>query len=185
MALRSAATAGQGIFFGRRFGTLSGAVVFPAVIHATDAQGPVEIVDPWTSFTEIWFDFNRVDLGSSEMSKVFEIADYIDENPSLQVGIDRSTDPLGAEPRDQNLSERRVDAVRHALIEAGVPDYKIRAGALGDAGLIRDRRVEMLMSNAYFVGIIGIIVFPLWRKGGEGDFAVRGLSFAAKSGEGA
>jgi len=123
------------------------------VVDPADAQGPVEIVDPWTSFTEIWFDFNRVDLGSSEMSKVYEIADYINENPSLQVGIDRSTEPRGPEPRDQNLSDRRVDVVRHALIEAGVPDYKIRTGAFGDAGLIRDRRVEMLMSNAYFVGI--------------------------------
>lgn len=125
----------------------------PSVVDPADAQGQVEIIDPWTSFAEIWFDFNRVDLRSSEMSKVSEIADYINENPSLQVGTDGSTDPRGAEPRDQNLSDRRIDAVRHALIEAGVPDYKIRTGAFGDGGLIRDRSVEMLTSNAYFVGI--------------------------------
>ena len=47
----------------------------------------------------------------------------------------------------------RVDAVRELLIEAGVPDYKIRMGAFGDAGLTQGKRVEMLIRNAYFVAI--------------------------------
>jgi len=48
------------------------------------------------------------------------------QNPSLQVGIDGSMDPRGTDPRNQDLSNRRVGAVRDALIQAGVPAYRIQ-----------------------------------------------------------
>jgi outer membrane protein OmpA-like peptidoglycan-associated protein len=51
------------------------------------------------------------------------------QNPSLQVGIDGSMDPGGTDPRDQNLSDRRVSTVREALIQAGVRADKIKTGA--------------------------------------------------------
>ncbi len=70
------------------------------------------------------------------------------QNPSLQIGIDGSMDPRGSDPRDQNLSDRRVSAVRDALIQAGVPASKIQTGAFGDTGLTRDRRVEVLLKTA-------------------------------------
>jgi hypothetical protein len=66
------------------------------------------------------------------MSKVSEIAAYMNQNPSLQLGIDGS-------------SNSRVNAVRDALIRTGVPSSKIRAGAFGDAQLRRDQRVEVLV----------------------------------------
>jgi len=115
---------------------------------ATGAQGPAGVVDRWNSFRDIWFDFNRADLDASEMSKVSEIATYMNQNPSLRVGIDGSMDPRGTDPRNQDLSDRRVSAVRDALIQAGVPAYKIQTGAFGDAQLTRDRRVEVLISTA-------------------------------------
>jgi outer membrane protein OmpA-like peptidoglycan-associated protein len=67
------------------------------------------------------------------------------QNPSLQVGIDGSMDPRGTDPRNQDLSDRRVGAVRDALIQAGVPAYRIQTGAFGDTRLTRDRRVEVLI----------------------------------------
>lgn len=109
----------------------------------TGAQGAVGIVDHWTSFRELWFDSNRTDLQSSEMSKVSEIADYISQNPSIRVGIDGSTDA-----RNQDLNDRRVAAVRDALIQAGVPSSKIQSGAYGDARLAHDRRIEVLVRSS-------------------------------------
>jgi outer membrane protein OmpA-like peptidoglycan-associated protein len=112
------------------------------------AQGPVGVVDRWTSLRDFMFEYNKADLQPSDTSKVSEIADYMKQNPSLQVGIDGSMDPRGTDPRDQNLSDRRVSAVRDALIQAGVPASKIQAGAFGDAQLARDRRVEVLIRTA-------------------------------------
>lgn len=109
------------------------------------AQGSVGIVDRWTSFRDLWFGFDRADLQTSEMSKVSEVAAYMKQNPSLRVGIDGSMDPRGTDPRNQDLSDRRVNTIRNALIEAGVPASKIQAGTFGDTQLTRDRRVEVLI----------------------------------------
>jgi outer membrane protein OmpA-like peptidoglycan-associated protein len=70
------------------------------------------------------------------------------ENPSLQVAIDGSMDPRGTDPRNQNLSDRGIAAVRDAFIQAGVPVSRIQTGTFGDPNLTRDRRVELLISTA-------------------------------------
>lgn len=68
------------------------------------------------------------------------------QNPPLRVGIDGSMDPRGSNPRDQRLSERRINAIRNALTRAGVPAHKIQAGVFGDPQLVHNRRVEVLIS---------------------------------------
>jgi hypothetical protein len=70
----------------------------------------------------------------SDGNKAREIANYMDRNPSSRVGID-------------GPNELRVGNVREALIEAGVPPYKIQTGAFGDPQLRRDGRVAVLFSN--------------------------------------
>jgi outer membrane protein OmpA-like peptidoglycan-associated protein len=117
-------------------------------VGATGAQGVVGVVDRWTSFREFVFDYNRSDMQAADSSKITEIAAYMNQNPSLQVGIDGSMDPRGSDPRDQSLSDRRIGAVRDALIQAGVPSSKIHTGAFGDTRLTRDRRVEVLISTS-------------------------------------
>lgn len=93
------------------------------------------------------FDYNGASINTGDQGKVADIAGYMKLNPSLQVGIDGSMDPRGSDPRDQGLSDRRVSAVRDALIQAGVPSSKIQTGAFGDTRLTRDRRVEVLVKT--------------------------------------
>jgi hypothetical protein len=116
-------------------------------IGSTGAQGPVGVVDRWTSYREFVFDYNAANINTGDQGKVAEIAGYMKQNPSLQIGIDGSMDPRGNDPRDQALSDRRVGAVRDALIQAGVPASKIQTGAFGDTRLTRDRRVEVLVKT--------------------------------------
>jgi outer membrane protein OmpA-like peptidoglycan-associated protein len=116
-------------------------------IGSTGAQGPVGVVDRWTSFREFTFEYNAADIQAVDQGKVNDIAGYMNQNPSLQIGIDGSMAQGGSDPRDQNLSDRRVSAVRDALIQAGVPWYKIDTGAFGDTRLARDRRVEVLIKT--------------------------------------
>jgi outer membrane protein OmpA-like peptidoglycan-associated protein len=114
---------------------------------STGAQGPVGVVDRWTSYREFVFDYDGASLSTADQSKVTEIAGYLSQNPSMQIGIDGSMDPRGNDPRDQGLSDRRVGAVREALIQAGVPASRIQTGAFGDSRLARDRRVEVLVKT--------------------------------------
>ena len=92
---------------------------------------------------------------SSETSKVPEIATYMQQNPSVQVGIDGYADPRGTPPYNMALSQRRVSTIQDALVKAGVPSDRIETGAFGETGLKcgesteqcwqRDRRVEVLI----------------------------------------
>jgi peptidoglycan-associated lipoprotein len=99
----------------------------------------------WMSYREFWFENDLVDIHKADAKKVTEIAAYLKANPSLQVGLDSSPDPDGSAPRNADLDKRRNDAVRNALIKAGVPASQIKSGTFGDPDLRRDRRVEVLL----------------------------------------
>jgi outer membrane protein OmpA-like peptidoglycan-associated protein len=109
------------------------------------ARGRVGTLYQWTAYREFWFDSNEARIHQADKSKVLEIATYMNNNPSLQLGIDGSLDPQNNNSRDQALSNRRVNAIRDALVKAGVPANRIRAGAFGDVELRRDGRVEVLL----------------------------------------
>jgi len=110
-----------------------------------------------TSFSNFLFDFDKADIRPSETNKVGEIAAYMRQNPSIQVGIDGFADPRGTDVYNQALSERRVNAIRDALIDGGVPVYKIQTGAFGEKRPVcdeptescwqRDRRVEVVIGT--------------------------------------
>jgi outer membrane protein OmpA-like peptidoglycan-associated protein len=125
----------------------------------TGAQGaPASSTLPavrWTSLKDFMFDYDRSDIRSSESRKPAEIATYMSQNPSVRLGIDGYTDSRGSSQYNLPLSQRRVTAVRDALIQAGVPADRIETGTFGTDRLAcnpsneqcspRDGRVEVLV----------------------------------------
>ena len=103
-------------------------------IGATGATGPAGVVERWISYRTFWFDSNTADLRSSDDGQVSEIADYMQQNPSLKVGIDGSI-PRGSDPAMKTLPAAASITVYAALIKAGVPASRIETGAFGDAQL--------------------------------------------------
>ena len=87
----------------------------------------------WSTFRDIWFDANRSEMRASEYSKVSDIANYLNQNPNATVAIDGTND--------------RANSVRNALLQAGVPAYKIQYGTFGDPAMQRDRQVHVLVSS--------------------------------------
>jgi len=119
------------------------------------AQGPTRSVEGWTSFNEVRFDLNQTYIRTDEMYKVSDVVTYIQKNPSHRVGIDTFADPIGTDPYNVSLGQRRVDAVRDALINAGLPASKITKGGIGQARFQCSessdgcRRVGMMIKNDY------------------------------------
>jgi outer membrane protein OmpA-like peptidoglycan-associated protein len=99
-------------------------------------------VDRWTSYREIWFQKNSATIQDSERSKLAEMATYMNSSPSLQLGIDTSMDP-----RNRDLSNRRYNAIRDALVDAGMSSRMITNGAYGDETLRREGRVDVLIAS--------------------------------------
>jgi hypothetical protein len=106
------------------------------------APGVVGVVATWTEYRDFTFDEGRADLRGNDQRKANEISAYLVNNPSLQVAIDGTMDT-----RNQNLGAARVTSVRSALLQAGVPDYKIQQGAFADPQLSHDGRVKVLIST--------------------------------------
>lgn len=104
------------------------------------AQGPPGIVPCWVSYRDFWFTGGSAEILTAQRSVVTDIADYVKRNPSLGLGIDGYRDAANAD-----LSNNRVNAVRDALINAGVPAERIKVGAFGEAKLRREGRVEVLI----------------------------------------
>lgn len=119
------------------------------------AERPAAGASGWTKFNDILFDFDKSDIRANETSKVAAVAAYLKQKPSAQVAIDGHADPRGTDPYNQALSQRRVTAIRDALVKAGVPGDKIQTGAFGEERLKcsqstepcwqLDRRVEVLI----------------------------------------
>lgn len=125
----------------------SGAVGAPGPIGPTGPQGPVGVVERWTSYRNFQFNADSSVIRDADRSMTAEIASYLRSNPSLQVGIDASTNPRATSPRDIELCSNRAAAVRSALIQSGVPADRISIDSYGDIGLRQDGRVELLLKT--------------------------------------
>lgn len=102
----------------------------------------------WVAYRQFAFGFDRSDIDPAEVSKVAEIAKYMAQNPSLVAGLDGSVALHGNHMHDQILTDRRVGAVRDALVAAGVPADKIKVGEFADPELKRDRQIQVLLGAA-------------------------------------
>jgi len=86
------------------------------------------------------------------VSKSTDIAAHVKQNAPMNVGIGGYADARVTDQHNQGLSERRVNAIRDALVKAVASD-KIQTSAFGeqepqcsestDACWQRDRRVDV------------------------------------------
>ena len=95
----------------------------------TESRGQPAPMGGWVTLRDIIFDFDEAEIRRSEMNKISDIADYVDQNPSVRLRIDGSTDLIrGTNQYNVDLSQRRVARVRDALIRTGVSADRIETG---------------------------------------------------------
>jgi outer membrane protein OmpA-like peptidoglycan-associated protein len=82
-------------------------------------------------FSNIIFDFDKAAVRPGESDKIKAVADFLRENPRLEIGLVGHTDPRGPDAYNTKLSEQRTKAVTDALVEAGVPRDRLRTVAVG------------------------------------------------------
>lgn len=96
-------------------------------------------------------------LTGTAAASVKALAAYLQAGPLASARIEGHTDNQGAAAANLTLSQRRADAVRDALVAAGVPRAKVQALGRGQlqpvadnasaAGRARNRRVEVIVSS--------------------------------------
>jgi peptidoglycan-associated lipoprotein len=104
----------------------------PGVQGAAGPAGTPGLDAKLPSFRDVLFAYDRADVQPDEMAKISQIADYLKQTDGVLVMLDGHTDPRGGDTYNRTLSERRVSAVREALVNAGVPADRISTQASGE-----------------------------------------------------
>ena len=106
---------------------------------------------------DVLFDTGQAQLRSGGLRVVQRIAEFMVAYPTRSVAIEGFTDSVGAEEYNRELSQRRAEAVKLALVDAGIAADRIATRGYGEqypvatndtsAGRQQNRRVEVLISD--------------------------------------
>ena len=109
------------------------------------------------TLSDVLFDVGQANLKEGAGRTINRLADFLRENPERRVLVEGHTDVTGSYELNMQLSTRRAEAVRNALVAAGIsgdrirtvghgPDYPIATNATS-AGRQQNRRVEIIISD--------------------------------------
>jgi outer membrane protein OmpA-like peptidoglycan-associated protein len=106
---------------------------------------------------DVLFDTGRAELKSGASRKLDQLAQFLVEHPDRRVQIDGFTDSIGTDSYNEELSQRRANAVREALISRGVESSRIGTEGYGKSypvanntdsgGRQLNRRVEVVIGG--------------------------------------
>ncbi len=106
---------------------------------------------------DVMFDTGKAELKSGAARQLDMLGEFLTENPERHVLIEGFTDSVGTEEYNAELSRRRAEAVRSALLSRGVPAGRIDVQGYGEefpvgtnadaGGRQLNRRVEVILSN--------------------------------------
>jgi outer membrane protein OmpA-like peptidoglycan-associated protein len=109
------------------------------------------------TLADVLFDTDKAQLRSGGMRGVQKLADILKQYPQHYVLIEGFTDSTGSNSYNQELSERRANAVRTALLDTGIGGDRIASRGYGvtfpvasnatAAGRQLNRRVEIIVSD--------------------------------------
>jgi outer membrane protein OmpA-like peptidoglycan-associated protein len=106
---------------------------------------------------DVLFDTGRAELKAGASRALDELAKFMQEHPERSVLIEGFTDSVGAEDYNMDLSRRRAEAVRAALLTRGVGADRVASVGYGEqyaiasnadaGGRQLNRRVEVVISD--------------------------------------
>jgi outer membrane protein OmpA-like peptidoglycan-associated protein len=106
---------------------------------------------------DVLFDTGRAELKPGATRKLDQLAQFLTEHPDRRVQIDGFTDSVGTDSYNEELSQRRANAVRAALLSRGVEASRIGTEGYGKSYPVADngdsggrqlnRRVEVVIGG--------------------------------------
>jgi outer membrane protein OmpA-like peptidoglycan-associated protein len=106
---------------------------------------------------DVLFDTNKATLNPGAGRKLDQLAQFLNEHKERRVQIDGFTDSTGSDAYNEDLSQRRADAVKQALVMRGIEPARIGTEGYGKAypvasntesgGRQLNRRVEVVIGR--------------------------------------
>lgn len=106
----------------------------------------------------ILFETGKAQLLQGSQRSISRVSEFLNNYPDRNITIEGHTDSRGSDTLNQQLSKRRADAVRMALLEQGISSSRVAAKGLGEQypvatndtreGRLQNRRVDIIIENA-------------------------------------
>ncbi len=109
------------------------------------------------TLSDVLFDSDSSNLKAGAGKAINELASFLKEYPKRTIQIEGFTDSVGTAEYNKDLSRRRADALRSALVRDGISSQRITTVGYGEeypvatnmneAGRQQNRRVEIIISD--------------------------------------
>lgn len=129
--------------------------VAPVVAEAPPPPAPAPPKKKKIVLRGVNFDYDKAVIRADAKPILDEAASTLKEEGTINISAQGHTDSRGSDKYNQNLSERRAQAVKDYLVKAGVPANRIDVVGKGesapvatndtDGGRAENRRVELLI----------------------------------------
>jgi outer membrane protein OmpA-like peptidoglycan-associated protein len=107
--------------------------------------------------SDVLFKTGSFELLPGARERLAKVSGIVLAHPGLHLEVEGHTDSVGGDDYNQQLSEKRADAVRNYLVQQGIPDSSIVSRGLGKTtpvasndnaeGRQQNRRVELVLSG--------------------------------------
>lgn len=137
--------------YGERYGYLAEAENFVAIsanINLTQQEEYKEIkqdlylvpieVGSRVTINNIFFDFDKTTLRNESYPELNRLLEFMNNYPNIRIKIQGHTDSVGPEDYNQQLSERRADAVARFLRVNGISTDRLIVKGLGESQPVAD-----------------------------------------------
>ncbi len=95
-----------------------------------------------TQMQPIYFNFDHSTIREDQIIRMEHNADYLKNNPAVNVVIEGNSDERGTSEYNLALGERRAQVAKNYLIELGIEDYRIRTMSYGEERPLFTGRTE-------------------------------------------
>lgn len=89
---------------------------------------------------DVVFETGKADLKPGAAERLRPLAQYLSANPDVKVRVDGHTDAQGSDSYNQDLSERRAQAIRTAISSMGVDPARVQAVGHGESAPLADNK---------------------------------------------
>ena len=122
------------------------AVVEPAPAPAPEPM-PAPVAEPEIPLANYYFDVDKFELPVAREGSLEAVIAYLQANPTAVASVSGYHDPTGDAAHNEELARKRAQAVKDAMMAAGVPESQIDMVkpivTTGSGDLAEARRVEV------------------------------------------
>jgi outer membrane protein OmpA-like peptidoglycan-associated protein len=107
--------------------------------------------------SDVLFKSGSFELLTGARERLAKVSGIVLAYPSLRLSVEGHTDSVGGDDYNQQLSERRAEAVRDYLVQQGIASDSVSASGFGKTapvasndtpeGRQQNRRVELVLSG--------------------------------------